>query len=38
MRHIAYAVQWFALALTLVVIYIVTNLRRAAQRAPRHAP
>jgi surfeit locus 1 family protein len=30
MRHIAYAVQWFGLALTLLVIYIVTNLRRAA--------
>lgn len=29
MRHIAYAVQWFALALTLFIIYIVTNLRRA---------
>jgi len=29
MRHIAYAVQWFALALTLLVIYVVTNLRRA---------
>jgi cytochrome oxidase assembly protein ShyY1 len=28
MRHIAYAVQWFALALTLAVIYVVTNLRR----------
>lgn len=28
MRHIAYAVQWFGLALTLFVIYIVTNLRR----------
>lgn len=28
MRHIAYAVQWFALALTLLVIYIVTNLHR----------
>jgi surfeit locus 1 family protein len=28
MRHIAYAVQWFALALTLLVIYFVTNLRR----------
>ena len=27
MRHIAYAVQWFALALTLAVIYVVTNLR-----------
>jgi surfeit locus 1 family protein len=31
-RHIAYAVQWFALALTLFVIYIVTNLRRADAR------
>ena len=29
MRHLAYAVQWFGLALTLVVIYVVTNLRRA---------
>jgi surfeit locus 1 family protein len=28
LRHIAYAVQWFALALTLLVIYVVTNLRR----------
>jgi surfeit locus 1 family protein len=28
MRHIGYAVQWFALALTLAVIYVVTNLRR----------
>lgn len=27
-RHIGYAFQWFALALTLVVIYIVANLRR----------
>jgi len=26
-RHIAYAVQWFALALTLLVLYGVTNLR-----------
>ena len=25
---IGYAVQWFALALTLFIIYIVTNLRR----------
>ena len=30
LRHIGYAVQWFALALTLGVIYVVTNLRRAA--------
>ena len=28
MRHIGYAVQWFALALTLSIIYVVTNLRR----------
>jgi cytochrome oxidase assembly protein ShyY1 len=28
MRHIAYAVQWFALALTLAIIYVVTNLHR----------
>ncbi len=28
MRHVAYAVQWFGLALALAVIYIVTNLRR----------
>jgi surfeit locus 1 family protein len=28
MRHLGYAVQWFALALTLAVIYVVTNLRR----------
>jgi cytochrome oxidase assembly protein ShyY1 len=28
MRHIGYAVQWFALALTLLIIYVVTNLRR----------
>jgi cytochrome oxidase assembly protein ShyY1 len=30
MRHLGYAVQWFALALTLFVIYVVTNLRRDA--------
>jgi surfeit locus 1 family protein len=28
MRHVAYAVQWFGLALALAVIYVVTNLRR----------
>jgi surfeit locus 1 family protein len=28
MRHIGYAVQWFGLALTLAVIYVVTNFRR----------
>jgi surfeit locus 1 family protein len=30
LRHIAYAVQWFGLALALTVIYVVTNLRRGA--------
>lgn len=28
LRHVAYAVQWFGLALALCVIYVVTNLRR----------
>jgi surfeit locus 1 family protein len=28
MRHLAYAFQWFGLALTLAVIYVVTNVRR----------
>jgi surfeit locus 1 family protein len=28
MRHIGYAVQWFGLAMALLVIYIVTNFRR----------
>ena len=32
LRHIAYAVQWFALALALFVIYVVTNFRRARGR------
>jgi surfeit locus 1 family protein len=27
-RHVAYAVQWFALAIAVVVIYVVTNVRR----------
>jgi surfeit locus 1 family protein len=31
MRHFGYAVQWFALALTLFVIYVVTNLHRDAE-------
>ncbi len=37
LRHIAYAVQWFALALTLGIIWVVTNLRRdsADGRRPR---
>jgi surfeit locus 1 family protein len=32
MRHTAYAVQWFALALALFVIYLVTNFRRIAAK------
>ncbi len=32
MRHVAYAVQWFALALALAVIYGVTNVRREPKR------
>ncbi len=28
LRHIAYAVQWFALAAALVVIYFITNLKK----------
>lgn len=32
-RHKAYAVQWFALALTLAVLYVVLNLKR---RKPEH--
>jgi surfeit locus 1 family protein len=31
-RHIAYAVQWFSLAACLVVIYFVTNVRRADRK------
>jgi surfeit locus 1 family protein len=33
-RHVGYAVQWFALALALLVIYIVTNFRRARRDTP----
>ncbi len=33
LRHLAYAVQWFGLALTLGVIWFVTNLRRAPAAA-----
>jgi surfeit locus 1 family protein len=32
MRHTAYAVQWFALAAALAVIYVVTNLSKPAPR------
>lgn len=38
MRHTAYAVQWFALALTLAVIYVVTNIRRVPNDRGRDAP
>jgi surfeit locus 1 family protein len=38
LRHIAYAVQWFALALTLLVIYVVTNLRRGIGRDAGASP
>jgi surfeit locus 1 family protein len=38
LRHIAYAVQWFALALTLLVIYVATNLRRGIARGAGAAP
>ena len=33
LRHVAYAVQWFGLALALAIIYVVTNLRRTARTA-----
>lgn len=32
-RHIAYAVQWFGLAVALALIYVVTNLRRSKDEA-----
>jgi surfeit locus 1 family protein len=31
-RHFAYAMQWFGLAIALAVIYVVTNLRRPPSR------
>jgi surfeit locus 1 family protein len=31
MRHVAYAVQWFGLAIALFVIYLVTNFKRLAR-------
>jgi surfeit locus 1 family protein len=34
MRHIGYAVQWFGLALALLVIYLVTNVRRGVRERP----
>jgi surfeit locus 1 family protein len=32
MRHIGYAIQWFAMAATLLVIWVVTNLKRSDGR------
>lgn len=32
LRHVGYAVQWFALALALAVIYVVTNFRRSQDK------
>lgn len=34
-KHVAYAVQWFALALTLVIIYLVLSTRREDNDSPR---
>jgi surfeit locus 1 family protein len=33
MRHVAYAVQWFALAAALAAIYVATNFRRESKQA-----
>ena len=41
LRHIGYAVQWFALAAALLVIYLITNFKRAgpgAKPVPKGAP
>jgi surfeit locus 1 family protein len=38
MRHIGYAVQWFALALTLFILWVVTNLKRPADRTHAGVP
>ena len=38
MRHIGYAVQWFALALTLFILWVVTNLKRPADRTRAGVP
>lgn len=37
-RHLAYAFQWFALALTLTVIYIAVNLRKRENQAMHEHP
>lgn len=36
-KHVGYAIQWFALALTLVIIYLVVNTRRKRHGSPRKA-
>jgi len=33
-RHVAYAVQWFALALALLIIYLVVNLKPVTEAQP----
>lgn len=33
-KHVGYAVQWFALALALAIIYVVVNTRRETHRNP----
>jgi surfeit locus 1 family protein len=38
MRHIGYAVQWFALALTLFILWVITNLKRPADRTHAGVP
>jgi surfeit locus 1 family protein len=37
-RHIGYAVQWFALAAALLVIYLIMNIKRTAAVTPKGAP
>jgi surfeit locus 1 family protein len=37
-RHIGYAVQWFALAAALLVIYLIMNIKRTAAATPKVAP
>jgi len=31
-RHLGYAVQWFALAAAVLIIYVVVNLKRASKK------
>ena len=32
-KHYGYAFQWFALAVTILVIYLVTHVRRSGERS-----